>query len=245
MPLTCPQCGERNTDEAKMCGMCGGMLPQSGNRQAQPSRPNGPIMAPQRPVPMTQPGAVPPTPRPMMAPPRRMTQPTYQEPAGFGSRLAAALIDGILLFVVSLFVTFVLSAVGVLSILASLAMAKPSSLGATVSSIALPIVTVMIQWLYKPIMESSSLQATVGKLACGIKVTDLSGNRIGFGKALLRVLALNFVYFAGTVITLVTKSTIVEKIGSIYALLACLAVAWTPDKQGWHDSMAGTLVVRK
>jgi len=32
-------------------------------------------------------------------------------------------------------------------------------------------------------MESSSYQATLGKMVCGMKVTDLYGNRISFGRA--------------------------------------------------------------
>jgi uncharacterized RDD family membrane protein YckC len=35
-------------------------------------------------------------------------------------------------------------------------------------------------------MESSSKQATLGKMALGIIVTDLAGNRISFGKASAR-----------------------------------------------------------
>ncbi len=38
-------------------------------------------------------------------------------------------------------------------------------------------------WLYFALMESSSHQGTLGKMFLGIKVTDLNENRIGFGKA--------------------------------------------------------------
>jgi len=38
-------------------------------------------------------------------------------------------------------------------------------------------------WLYFALMESSGKCASLGKMALGIKVTDLNGNRISFGKA--------------------------------------------------------------
>jgi len=40
--------------------------------------------------------------------------------------------------------------------------------------------------MYQAVMESSVKQATLGKMALGIVVTDLSGNRVSFGKALGR-----------------------------------------------------------
>ncbi len=41
--------------------------------------------------------------------------------------------------------------------------------------------------LYYVLFESSSMQATLGKTALDIKVTDLHGERIGFGRALGRM----------------------------------------------------------
>ena len=40
--------------------------------------------------------------------------------------------------------------------------------------------------LYFAIMESSSRQATLGKMVLGIVVTDMDGKRISFGRALGR-----------------------------------------------------------
>src|SRR5262249_20754024 len=83
----------------------------------------------------------------------------------------------------------------------------------------------LVALLYSTILESSSLQATIGKLAVGIKVTDLRGERIGFGQALGRALAhliSNFTFFIGYVVC-----------------------GFTPKRQTLHDLIAGTLVVRK
>jgi uncharacterized RDD family membrane protein YckC len=74
-------------------------------------------------------------------------------------------------------------------------------------------------------MESSGSQGTLGKMAVGIKVTDLYGNRIGFGKATGR--------FFGKIISF------------FILLVGYLMVAFTQKKQGLHDMMAGCLVVNK
>ena len=80
-------------------------------------------------------------------------------------------------------------------------------------------------WIYFAAFESSPKQATPGKMALGIKVTDLNGRRIGFGKATGR-------YF-GKIL-----SFIILGIGFIM-------IAFTEKKQGLHDKMAGCLVVNK
>lgn len=83
----------------------------------------------------------------------------------------------------------------------------------------------VIAWLYWALMESSPLQATVGKLAVGARVTDLEGKRISFGRATGR--------FFGRIL-----SAVILLIGYFMAL-------FTPKKQALHDMLAGTLVVNK
>ena len=80
------------------------------------------------------------------------------------------------------------------------------------------------QWLYFALMESSSKQATLGKMALGIRVTDVNGNRIGFGRATGR-------HFAKIL------SGLILGIGFLMA-------AFTEKKQALHDMIAGTLVVK-
>lgn len=87
------------------------------------------------------------------------------------------------------------------------------------------IVTFIFDWLYYAIFESSSLQATIGKMAVGIIVTDLEGNQVSFGKASVR--------FWAKII-----SGIILSIGYIMA-------GFTEKKQALHDMIAGCLVVRK
>src|SRR5687767_7260913 len=45
------------------------------------------------------------------------------------------------------------------------------------------IVVIAIGWAYHAILESSSWQATLGKRALGMQVTNLAGNRISIGRA--------------------------------------------------------------
>jgi DNA polymerase-3 subunit epsilon len=79
-------------------------------------------------------------------------------------------------------------------------------------------------WLYYALMESSSSCATVGKLLFGIKVTDEHGNKIGFGKATGR--------FFGKFLSL------------LILYIGFLMIGFTKRKQGLHDQLARTLVVK-
>lgn len=84
--------------------------------------------------------------------------------------------------------------------------------------------SIIAGWLYHSLLESSSWQGTVGKKVLGLRVTDLNGNRIGFGKATGR-------YF-GTILS------------GMICFIGFIMVAFTEKKQGLHDMLAGTLVLR-
>ncbi len=79
--------------------------------------------------------------------------------------------------------------------------------------------------IYYVLLESSSWQGTLGKRALHIKVTDLEGNRLGKGRALGRHLA--------------------KIISGLIFLIGYIMVAFTKKKQGLHDILAKTLVVRQ
>ena len=92
--------------------------------------------------------------------------------AGFRKRFSAAIIDGFILaaagFIIGGFAGFIYG----------------YSRGTQEGAGALGnIVGITLGWLYFALMESSSKQGTLGKMALGIKVTDLSGNAISFGRA--------------------------------------------------------------
>ncbi len=130
--------------------------------------------------------------------------------ADFGKRLLAALLDGVIVTIISFLIGIVVSIV--LSVINSDVLASLGNL-----------VGIVIGWLYSAIQESSPKQATLGKQALGIVVTDLNGKRISFVKATIR-------YFSKIL------STLILFIGYIMA-------AFTEKKQALHDIIAGTLVV--
>lgn len=138
------------------------------------------------------------------------------EYAGFWIRFAAAMIDGIVLGIFN----YVLGlATGISTTGLTLEDGNFwQMLGMSYS------ISTGVGILYYAFMESSTWQATLGKRAVSLKVTDLYGNRISFARAFGR-------YFAKLV------SAIILCIGYIMA-------AFTEKKQALHDIMAGTLVVR-
>ena len=139
--------------------------------------------------------------------------PTY---AGFWLRVVASLIDsrvaGVGAFVIGL-------VMGVF-----LLFLFPDLLANPDSDAIFGLVGFLGGLAYFGIMESSSKQATLGKMALGLKVTDLDGQRIGLVKAINRNL--------GKIISYVLLG-----IGFFMA-------GFTKKKQGLHDKMVATLVVR-
>ena len=130
------------------------------------------------------------------------------EYSGFWRRFAAYLVDYLLISVVGGIAFFILAAIA-------------DDAGAVLGYV-LWFVGFFVYFAY---MESSESQATVGKIALGIQVTDLEGNRISFGKALGRNVAK-------------ILSALILYIGFIMA-------AFTAKKQALHDMLASTLVVKK
>lgn len=143
-------------------------------------------------------------------------QPEY---AGFWIRVAAYLIDGVALSVASYILMFIF--------LGSMILNPESDPDPTeIMARIIPFYVIMLvgSWLYYALMESSSKQATLGKMAVGIKVTDMYGSKVSFGAATGR--------FFGKIIS------------GIILYVGFIMVAFTEKKQGLHDMMAGTLVVQ-
>lgn len=130
--------------------------------------------------------------------------------AGFWRRAAAYIIDYIVLFIAV--------AVGFGAIASS---DVPPERAATLNM----LVVYGLYWLYRAGMHSSGFQATVGKLALGIKVSDLAGQRIGFGRSTGRVIA--------------------EFLSGLTLGVGFVMAGFTKRRQALSDMMAGTLVVKK
>lgn len=82
----------------------------------------------------------------------------------------------------------------------------------------------IIGWLYFALQESSVAQATLGKKMMGIKVIDLDGQRISFGRATGR-------HFA-------------KIVSGIICGIGYLMQPFTEKRQALHDSLASCLVVK-
>ena len=83
----------------------------------------------------------------------------------------------------------------------------------------------VISWLYYTLMEISPRQATIGKQAMGIFVTDLNGDRLSFKRASLRNCSKIILIFLGN--------------------FTWIAIFFTSKRQALHDIMSRTLVVQK
>lgn len=87
----------------------------------------------------------------------------------------------------------------------------------------------LLVWLgatvYFCTMNSSAKRGTLGKMAMGLQVTDQQGRRISALRALGRELA--------------------KVVSFCTLLIGFLMVGWTARKQGLHDKLAGTLVIRE
>jgi uncharacterized RDD family membrane protein YckC len=175
----------------------------------------------------------PPKPNPYAAPETDLFIPELDQThkfagyAGFWRRFAAHVLDNIIVGLVVLGGIIFLGAV--FSVIAAV---TGKEAGEPQVSDSAGIALGLVLWLlylggfvaYYAGMESSSLQATLGKMALGIKVTDLHGRRISFLRAFGRL--------AGKMV-----SYMILYIGFIMA-------AFTERKQALHDMMAGTLVVK-
>ncbi len=136
--------------------------------------------------------------------------------AGFWKRFAAYLIDWVLIVVAS----------GVLGLALGFGLGSWDEEGAAGLAAALgQIAGIVISWLYYAVMESGARQATLGKQAIAIRVTDYRGERIGFGRASAR-------YFA-------------QILSALPFMIGYMMAGWTRRKQALHDILAGCLVVNR
>ena len=85
------------------------------------------------------------------------------------------------------------------------------------------LASLSINVLYEAILESSSKQATFGKMAMGLIVTDLDGRQLTFGKALARALA--------------------KILSALICFIGYLMAIWDDRRQALHDKIVGTYVI--
>lgn len=146
--------------------------------------------------------------------------------AGFWKRFAAMVIDGLVTGVASWVVQIPLL------LLAGAAGTMGGDLLGTGGSLAIMLLSygvgLVVPLVYFAWMHSSSSQASLGKLAVGIKVCRGSGERIGFWRAFARYLA----YFGTVVLSL-----------GVGGLVSALTTGLAERRQALHDMICDTLVV--
>jgi uncharacterized RDD family membrane protein YckC/Tfp pilus assembly major pilin PilA len=138
-------------------------------------------------------------------------------PAGFIRRWAALFLDSLILGIPLAIVA------GIVAIPLGLFSAGRGDAAGSMAQGVYYLFYLIVAPLYYAGMESSVHQATLGKRALGIKVTDDEGRRISFGHALGRWFAASLSYL------------------TLY--IGFLMAAFTERKRALHDMVAGTLVV--
>jgi uncharacterized RDD family membrane protein YckC len=144
---------------------------------------------------------------------------------GFWLRFAAYIIDTVIIAVPVFLVAFIFGIIIGITHANSGSNVNAFDASNPAMGCCIDIIAIVGAWLYWAMMESSNKMATLGKMAVGLKVTDMAGRKISFGQASGR--------FFGKII-----SGIIIYIGFMMA-------GWTEKKQALHDIMASTLVVRK
>ena len=157
--------------------------------------------------------------------------------AGFWRRVGAAIADGIVVAVPLAVGTYFLFPHQVLS-------QSQNPPEATASYLLFLVVYLAVVIAYMAGMESSALQATLGKRLLKIQVTDLERQRISFLRAVKR----GWFYWlpvALSLIDLLAQFMIFQVIASLFAVVSCAAVAFTERRQALHDITAGCLVLHR
>ena len=124
---------------------------------------------------------------------------------GFWIRFGASIIDGIVIWLVSVALTFFL---------------LRSMVGLFLSSAVWFPLPLLYYWLFTGLKGQ-----TLGKMLVGIKVVNAQGNIPGLGGAALR-------------------EVLGKLISAIVLFIGFFWIAFDNNKQGWHDKIAGTYVVK-
>jgi uncharacterized RDD family membrane protein YckC len=134
--------------------------------------------------------------------------------AGFWIRTAASLIDTVLVLLLTMPPLFLIYGPEYFDPDRTGLLAGPADF---LLSWLLPSVAVIVFWIHR--------SATPGKIMLGLRIVDAkSGAAMGLGQSVGRYLG----YFVST----------------IPLFMGLVWVAFDPRKQGWHDKLAGTVVIR-
>ena len=214
--MFCTQCGKRNPESAQFCFSCGTPISGAAESVAAPGAATSHPPQPESPVLVSAPQERPTVPTlPPMEAAGNSGNSAVRVPGGFWIRLAATVID---LFVIGA------AAVVVGGVFAGFAVAIGG--GAPEGFIVgYYLANLTSSFLYYAVLESSARQATLGKRALGLQVTDIHGQQLSFGRATGRAFA--------------------KWLNALTLGVGWLMAAFTAQKRGLHDYVAGTIVVRR
>lgn len=210
--------------------------PAPAGPPAATARPPAPPAAPPpAPAPPAASFSAPPySPQPPAPPPGSYSAPPYAPPpyplpqpgprvgyAGFWIRFVAWFLDAIILWVVNVGAHAIIRISAGAPVRPWWSESSGATMGLTCAELAVGFV---LRWLYLALSESSAAQATIGKRAMRLRVTDLEGRRISFARATGRAFA--------------------KIVSAIILGIGFLMIAFTGRRQGLHDMMAETVVLR-
>jgi len=157
------------------------------------------------------------------APPARAV--VYSPYGGFWIRVAASLLDSLIVGAVTVPLVLIFLLPSILKIIQAAKNDQEPPIELFASFFLLIPLILLGVWLYEALLTSSSWQGTVGKRMLKLKVTDLAGNKVSFARATGR-------FFAKLLFRMVLTA------------LIYIVVAFSERKQGLHDMVAGTLVMK-
>lgn len=137
--------------------------------------------------------------------------------AGFWIRLAAAIIDPLILFVVSSSLQTIL-----VGLTLNIDFEPQARFSATYKGIIV-LTSLVLPIFYEVCFVASSWMGTPGMKLLGIKIIDYDGNRISFGRSIIRYLS--------------------QILSGLILCIGYIMIAFDARKQGLHDKIAKTLVI--
>ncbi|MBI3186595.1 MAG: RDD family protein [Gammaproteobacteria bacterium] len=149
-----------------------------------------------------------------------MSQSAQVVNAGFWVRLIAYLLDLVILIIPVTLINFASSAL-LFSTSGFIEYLNDESIQAIVKN---NVMALLIWGVYYSYFESSSSQGSVGKIVMGLRVVNYEGKKITFSRALLRYAC--------------------KILSALILMLGFITIAFTEKKQGIHDMLADTLVIK-
>ena len=151
--------------------------------------------------------------------------------AGWWSRVGAALIDGLILFVGWIVIMALFGAVFSVGFFAS----EETGTASLVVGLMLSVLAItIVSFLYAPVLMARTNGKTFGRMALGIRVVRASGEPVTFGYAMLREVAVKALLFG-------ILSSLTAGLASLADVLWPL---WDDENRALHDFVVNSRVVR-